>query len=89
MEDEAADGDDDDGPKPPLPIPENSGDLYARFVEIHHIPQSGQLPGDGCPEGARSPSPEEPAFSTVGITIDTCEYRTEEMLKKEREEIKS
>ncbi|KAK8530832.1 hypothetical protein V6N13_030767 [Hibiscus sabdariffa] len=88
----------DDEPKPVIQLPDFMKDftggiqfdpeiqaLNSRLLEISRMLQSG-LPLDDRPEGARSPSP-EPIYDSMGIRINTREYRARERLNKERQEI--
>ncbi|GFP80790.1 branchpoint-bridging protein [Phtheirospermum japonicum] len=88
----------DDEPKPIIPLPDFMKDftggiefdpviqaLNSRLREISCKMQSG-MPLDDRPEGARSPSP-EPLYDTMGVRINTREYRARERLNRERQEI--
>ncbi|KAL3652321.1 hypothetical protein CASFOL_002002 [Castilleja foliolosa] len=88
----------DDEPKPLIPLPDFMKDftggiefdpeiqaLNSRLLEISRKMQSG-MPLDDRPEGARSPSP-EPLYDTMGVRINTREYRARERLNRERQEI--
>eukprot|EP00252_Welwitschia_mirabilis_P022410 TRINITY_DN6058_c0_g2_i1.p1 TRINITY_DN6058_c0_g2~~TRINITY_DN6058_c0_g2_i1.p1 ORF type:complete len:1098 (+),score=259.15 TRINITY_DN6058_c0_g2_i1:222-3296(+) len=59
--------------------------LNARLMEINRLLQSG-MPLDDRPEGARSPSP-EPVYDSMGVRINTREFRARERINRERQEI--
>ncbi|KAH0461000.1 hypothetical protein IEQ34_008575 [Dendrobium chrysotoxum] len=86
----------DDVPPPVVQLPDFMKDFTAdldpdvqslnfRLLDINRKLQSG-LPLDDRTEGARSPSP-EPIYDSIGIRINTREYRARGKLMTERQEI--